>query len=183
MALEAVVKLYKKVVNTICDVFEFIAILCLVAMLVVVMIQVIGRYVFSVTPGWSEELARQFMIIFSFIGMAIGVRDKVHIAMSVVIDLPLRRIKLPVEIGGKILIMALGIMMSINMGLLFTMLRYNRLPGSGIPIVWIYTIPTAVGVLLALIVIYQIYDHFKYGTDDMQKDAVQKGDTVIGAYK
>ena len=140
--------------------------LCLVAMVVVVLIQVTGRYVFSKTPGWSEEMARVFMIIFSFIGIAIGVRDKIHIAMSVVVDVLLKKIRLPIEIFGKMLILTLGVMMSVNMGRLFSMLQYNRLPGTGIPILWIYIFPTVVGVLTALLALYQIYDHFKYGTDE-----------------
>ena len=137
-------------------------------MVVVVMVQVTGRYVFSKTPGWSEELARVFMIIFSFIGIAIGVRDKIHIAMSVVVDIILKKIRLPIEIFDKVLIMVLGTMMSLNMGRLFSMLQYNRLPGTGIPILWIYVFPTVVGILMALLAIYQIYDHIKTGTDEDQ---------------
>ena len=166
--------LYKKFVNGICAVLEFIAMLCLVAMVVVVLIQVTGRYVFSKTPGWSEEMARVFMIIFSFIGIAIGVRDKIHIAMSVVVDVLLKKIRLPIEIFGKMLILTLGVMMSVNMGRLFSMLQYNRLPGTGIPILWIYIFPTVVGVLTALLALYQIYDHFKYGTDEqMQSEKIR----------
>ena len=166
--------LYRKIVNKLCDVFEVIAVLCLAAMVIVVLIQVTGRYVFSRTPGWSEELARVFMILFSFIGIAIGVRDKIHIAMTVVVDIILKKIRLPIEIFGKFLILTLGVMMSVNMGLLFKMLRYNRLPGTGIPILWIYIFPTAVGIIMALLAIYQIYDHFKYGTDEEQAKGVNK---------
>ena len=161
--------LYKKIVNGICNVFEFFAILCMVAMVVVVLIQVGGRYFFSNTPGWSEEMARQFMVIFSFIGMAIGVREKIHIALTVVVDNLSAKIKLPIEILGKLIIMTLGIMMSVNMGLLFSKLRYNRLPGTGIPILCIYAFPTVLGILIALIALYQIYDHLKYGTDGEQR--------------
>ena len=142
-------------------------------MLVVVIIQVIGRYFFQNTPGWSEELARQFMILFSFIGIAIGVRDKIHISLSVFVDNMGRNPRLIIETLGKILIFALGIMMSMNMGPYFTKLKFNRLPGTGMPVGWIYAFPTAVGILVALLAIYQIYDHFKYGTDDEQKQRAQ----------
>ena len=172
--------IYKRIINLVCAVLEYIAILCLAAMVVAVMVQVTGRYVFRVTPGWSEEMARQFMIIFSFIGMLIGVRDKIHIAMTVVVDFLLKRIRLAIEIFGKILVAALGIMMSINMGLLFRVLRYNRLPGTGLPILWIYVFPTAVGILIALVVIYQIYDHLKYGTDEKQAEAAEATSAAEG---
>ena len=107
---------YKKMVKRLCGAFELFAVLCLAAMVVVVLVQVIGRYVFSNTPSWSEEMARQFMIAFSFIGIAIGVRDKIHIALTFIVDLGLRKIRLSLEIFGKMLIVVLGIMMSINMG-------------------------------------------------------------------
>jgi len=166
--------IYKKIVNAVCDFLEIVAIFCLAAMVVSVSIQVTGRYVFKYTPGWSEEMARQFMIIFSFIGIGIGVRDKIHISMTVVVDLLLKKFKLPIEILGKALIVILGIMMSVNMGLLFDKLRHNRLPGTGIPQIVIYVFPTIVGVLISLLALYQIYDHFKYGTDEAQKKIFAK---------
>ena len=162
--------LYRKIVNGICSCFEFFAVLCLGAMVVVVAIQVTGRYVFRNTPSWSEELARQFMIVFSFIGIAVGVREKRHIALTVVADAFMRKIMLPVEILGKLLVMVMGVMMSLNMWLLFSALRYNRLPGTGIPILYIYAFPTAIGLLIAAIALYQIHDHVKLGTDERQKE-------------
>jgi len=149
------------------------AVFCLVTMVVVVFVQVIGRYVFANTPRWSEEIARQCMIIFTFIGMAIGVRDKIHIGLTIVVDSLNIKIRLPIEILGKLFIMTFGIMISINMGLLFTMLRHNRLPGTGIPILYIYAFPTVIGVLIALIAAYQIYDHFRFGTDEEQEKLLE----------
>jgi TRAP-type C4-dicarboxylate transport system permease small subunit len=161
--------LYKKIINKVCDVFEYIAMVCIVAMLVSVMIQIIGRYFFRNTPGWTEEIARQFMILFSFIGIAIGVRNKTHIALTVFVDSLKLKPRLIIETCGKFLIFVMGIMMSINMGPYFTMLRYNRLPGTGMPVGYMYVFPTAVGVLISLIAVYQIYDHIRYGTDEAQK--------------
>jgi TRAP-type C4-dicarboxylate transport system permease small subunit len=162
------VNLYKKIINLICAVFEVIAALSLAAMLVVVTIQVVLRYFFNNAPGWSEELARQFMILFCFIAMALGVRDKIHIALTIIVDRGFKKFILPLEILGKALIFIMGIMMSINMGPYFTKLKDNRLPGTGIPVGWEYLFPTMVGVLIALIAVYHIYDHFKYGTDEAQ---------------
>jgi len=161
--------LYKKIVNHICDAFELVAALCLAAMVIVVVIQVTGRYVLNDTPGWSEELARQLMIIFCFIGMAVGVRDKIHISLTIIVDMGLKKFRLPLETIGKFLILLMGVMMFINMGPYFSKLKYNRLPGTGIPVGWIYVFPTAMGVLISLIAIYQIYDHFKFGTDEEQQ--------------
>ena len=161
--------LYKKIIGRLCAASEYFAICCLVIMFIMMAFQIIARYFFNnIPPGWLEELASQFMIIFIFIGMAVGVRDKIHITTTIIADSMKRKIKLPIEIIGKILTMTLGIMMSINMVFLFSILRYNRLPGTRIPVVWIYAFPAAAGVLITFIAIYQIYDHFKSGTDEEQ---------------
>jgi len=163
--------IYKKIVNAICFVFEIIAALSLGAMVVVVSIHIIMRYFFHNAPGWGEELARQFMILFCFIAMALGVRDKLHIALTIVADRLLKKIKLPLEIIGKVLIFIMGIMMSSFMGPYFTKLKFNRLPGTGIPVGYQYVFPTMVGILISLVALYQIYDHLKDGTDEQQKKA------------
>ena len=172
--MDRIVAYYRKIVRGICKFFEIIAALSLVAMLVVVMINVIMRYFFNNAPGWGEELARQFMIIFCFIGIALGVRDKLHISLTVVIEHVFGKNTLPIEIFNKFLTFALGIMMSSFMGPYFTKLRYNRLPGTGIPVGYIYIFPTIVGILISLIALYQMYDYFKYGTDEQQKTLAEK---------
>ena len=166
---DRIVAIYKKIINTICAAFESIAILSLALMFFAVMIQIVGRYFFRVTPGWTEEVARQLMILFCFIGMAIGVKNKGHIALTFFVDSLGRKPRLAIETCGKAFLAVMGIMMSINMGPFFTILRYNRLPGTGMPVGWRFIFPTAVGILIALIAVYQIYDHFKYGTDEEQK--------------
>ena len=172
--MDKIVEVYRKLVRGICFFFEIIAALSLVAMLAVVVINVVMRYFFNNAPGWGEELARQFMIIFCFIGFAIGVRDKILIALTVAVEKLFHRLTLPIEIFNKFLILSVGIMMSAFMGPYFTKLKYNRLPGSGIPVGYIYVFPTIVGILISLIAIYQIYDHFKHGTDEQQKSLAEE---------
>jgi TRAP-type C4-dicarboxylate transport system permease small subunit len=174
--LDRIMAVYRKLVRGICKFLEVIAALSLVAMLFIVLYNIIMRYFFANSPRWAEELARQCVVIFCFISIALGVRDKIHISLSIIADTLFKKFLLPLEIFNKFLVLALGIMMSVFMGPYFTMLRYNRLPGSGIPVGYIYVFPTAVGVLISLISLYQIYEHFKYGTDETQKNqAAQAG--------
>jgi len=172
--MDKIAALYKKCVRGICFFFEIIAALSLVGMLVTVLVHVTMRYFFHNAPGWGEELARQFMVVFAFIGIALGVRDKLHIALTLVAEGPLKKILLPIEIFVKCLILILGIMMSSFMGPYFTKLKDNRLPGTGIPVGFQYLVPTIIGILVSLIALYQIYDHFKYGTDEEQKMLASK---------
>ena len=172
--MDKIVAFYKKFVLIICKIFEIVAALSLVGMLVVVMLNVIMRYFFHNAPGWGEEVARQLMIVFVFIGFALGVRDKLHIALTVVVNTFFKKFILPIEIFNKFLTFCLGIMMSVFMGPYFRILRFNRLPGTGLPVGYIYLVPTAVGILISLLAIYQIYDYFKYGTDAQQKALEEK---------
>ena len=172
--MDKIMAVYKKIVNGICFFFQIIAATSLVIMLLVVLIHVIRRYVFSDAPGWTEETARQMMVLFAFISIALGVRNKQHIALSVVAESLFKKILLPLEIFGKLLVFVLGIMMSFFMGPFFILLKHNRLPGTGIPVGYTYIIPTLVGILISLLSLYQIYDHFRHGTDEQQKNLALK---------
>jgi TRAP-type C4-dicarboxylate transport system permease small subunit len=160
---------YKKIINAICLVFEIFAAVSLGAMVLIVAGTVVSRYFFSVTPGWSEEMARVLMIQFCFIAMAMGVRDKIHIALTAIADRMPKKILLPLEILGKILTCVLGVMICGFMWPYILKLSFNTLPGTGMPVGLSYLIPTLAGGLVSLISVYQIYDNFKYGTDAAQR--------------
>ena len=168
--MDKIISVYKKIVCGICKFMEILAAVSLVAMLLIVLYNIIMRYCFANSPRWAEEIARQCVVIFCFISIALGIRDKIHISLTIIADNLFKKILLPLEIFNKFLVFILGIMMSLFMGPYFTMLRHNRLPGSGIPVGYIYIFPTVVGVLISLISIYQIYEHFRYGTDEEQKN-------------
>jgi TRAP-type C4-dicarboxylate transport system permease small subunit len=55
-------------------------------MLVSIFVQVVMRYVFSRAPAWSEELA---VLMFSWAtmgGLALGIREGFHVALTLVLD-------------------------------------------------------------------------------------------------
>ena len=49
--------------------------------------QIVMRYAFNMAPSWSEELVRFLFVWLSFLGAGMGVRDKIHIGVDVVIRL------------------------------------------------------------------------------------------------
>lgn len=64
-----------------------VIILGLSAMFLILLAQVIMRYVFSRPLTWSEEAARFIFVYVSFIGISYAYRQKGHIRMEVVVDL------------------------------------------------------------------------------------------------
>lgn len=67
---------YVNIVNT----------LAFIVMAIVVLLQVIFRYVMRISVPWTEEFARYLLILITFVGGALAIRDKQHIAVTVILD-------------------------------------------------------------------------------------------------
>ena len=66
-----------------------LAVAGLIAVMLCVQWQVIGRYVFNDTPTWAENLALLLVLFVTAFGLAVGVRDAGHIGLeSLVMLLP-----------------------------------------------------------------------------------------------
>ena len=63
---------------------EAFSIVLMVAMVLIVFTQVMTRKLFNFVFFWSEEVTLLCLTWFSFIGIAIGFREKLHIAMDMV---------------------------------------------------------------------------------------------------
>ncbi|MBI5257836.1 MAG: TRAP transporter small permease [Burkholderiales bacterium] len=64
-----------------------LAIAGLVALILCVQFQVVGRYVFNDTPTWAEALALLLVLYVTALGVAVGVRDAGHIGLESLIGL------------------------------------------------------------------------------------------------
>ncbi|CAM4388987.1 TRAP transporter small permease [Paenibacillus tarimensis] len=63
---------------------EAFAVSAVALMTIIVTVQVITRKVFNFVFFWSEEITLLLLIWFSFLGIAIGFREKLHLAMDAV---------------------------------------------------------------------------------------------------
>lgn len=61
---------------------SYIAIVFLIVMVVVVSATVFTRYVLNFTIRWTDEVALLMMIWFGFIGMAMGVKESIHLSIE-----------------------------------------------------------------------------------------------------
>jgi len=71
-------------------VVEGFAIALLVAMIVIVFVAVVTRKVFGFVFAWSEEVTLLCLTWFTFMGIAIGFRERLHLGMDLFEKLPLR---------------------------------------------------------------------------------------------
>ncbi len=66
-----------------------LAVIGLLAVVLCVQWQVLGRYVLNDTPTWAESLALLLVLFVTALGLAVGVRDAGHIGLeSLVVLLP-----------------------------------------------------------------------------------------------
>ncbi|MDL2317892.1 TRAP transporter small permease [Eubacteriales bacterium OttesenSCG-928-A19] len=59
-----------------------VAEVALIAMVIIVTLAVVLRYVFNTGLGWAEEVPRLLVTLFAFLAMAMGVRDHAHIGVN-----------------------------------------------------------------------------------------------------
>jgi TRAP-type C4-dicarboxylate transport system permease small subunit len=65
---------------------EATALIAFVVMLVLVMSQVVFRYVLQVSVPWTEEAARWFYAWQIFLGSSLAMRERLHLQITVLLD-------------------------------------------------------------------------------------------------
>jgi TRAP-type C4-dicarboxylate transport system permease small subunit len=81
--------MYTKICAALSKLSLMLAVIGLIAVVLCVQWQVIGRYVLNDTPTWAEALALLLVLFVTAFGLAVGVRDAGHIGLeSLVVLLP-----------------------------------------------------------------------------------------------
>lgn len=145
--------MFRKFERSVSIFVEHVGMILLVAMVIVVCFTVFTRYFLSYTPSWGEESALLCMVWFGFLSMALGVRDDLHLSITI-LDRILSKSVLKllslikyVCTGGYGLFMLVQGQKLIQVGLL------NRFPGLGITSAWLYA---AIPVSGAAMIVYSI---------------------------
>lgn len=139
----------KKVMNYVHLGMGYLAMLQLVAMVLLISVQVFCRYVLGFSISWVEEVSLLLMVWFSFIAMAIGVKNKLHIAIE------LFTMWLPQQIKRQIIsriadisIIIIGFVLIYYGILLVQYGLLSTLPATGLPAAAGYIFVPVTGVLI-----------------------------------
>lgn len=118
-------------------------------MLFLTFTNVVGRYVFHNSIEFSEELSRFLFVWVVFLGAAIIIKDKGHVAVSFLSS------KLEGKFSGKALEIFIGVMGFLFIGIVFSggltlsrMMNMYSSPTLGIPMGYVYwAIPIGSGIM------------------------------------
>lgn len=75
----------KKLDEGIYKILYWICSMLMLSMAMLIFAQVIARYVFSQSLTWSEEIGRYIFVWMSFLGMAVAIRAKAHVALDILL--------------------------------------------------------------------------------------------------
>ena len=89
-----------------------LAVVGLIAVILCVQYQVIGRYIFNDTPTWAEALSMLLVLFVTAFGLAVGVRDAGHIGLESMVALLLDRWRRRIELLIHALVGLFGFLMA-----------------------------------------------------------------------
>ena len=119
-------------------------------LIVAVLYQVVGRYIFNDTPTWAESGAVLLVLYVTMLGMAVGVRDAGHIGLESLLVLAPEKVRLAMERLIHVLVLVFGVVMAWNCGVLAQSVWSYKIPTLGISEAFKYIPPAMAGVLVAL---------------------------------
>ncbi len=154
-------KYYRKIVNMLNSLLEFLGIILMAAMVLIIFYHVIMRYAFSNTPPWSEEVSLILMIWFTFIGVIIGVKEDIHIAIEMFMRMLPPKLFAAVEIIDKIIVFILCVLLVRYGYTLILNTSKNVLPATLLPASTIYVMLPVSGLMMAFVIIEQVIDKLR----------------------
>jgi len=139
------------------DLVETFGAILLAAIVVIVLIQIVGRYVLRIALTWPEELARYVLVWLVFVGAATAAARHQHIVVDTLTELLPERARLPAQgfatVAGLI---AVGVLVWVSQPL-FGAASRSTSPATGIPSFWIFLALPVGGVLLGMFALADLW--------------------------
>jgi TRAP-type C4-dicarboxylate transport system permease small subunit len=122
----------------------------LVLLIVAVLYQVIGRYIFNDTPTWAESGAVLLVLYVTMLGMAVGVRDAGHIGLESLLVLAPDAVRRKMELLIHALVGVFGVVMAWQCSVLAQSVMDYKIPTLGVSEAFKYAPPAIAGALVAM---------------------------------
>ena len=163
-----------KVLSALSDGALYLAGIGLVAMSIIVLWQVIVRFILDWNNSWTELTAIMIMSWFIFLGAAVGVRENYHLGFDVLLYFLPKGSKKVLRTISDVVVLGFAIGMIVY-GISLMQLQWNeRMPSLGISGAFRYLPLVAGGVLIVLFSVERIV--LRWAGIDVDKDATEEGD-------
>ncbi len=150
-------KVFKKYLDKVFNWALVLAMVLLVAMVIIVFTNVVLRYGFNSGIRWAEEISLVIVIWFTFIAMALGVKENLHINITIlpkklprVFNDSLNLVKYILEIVIGFILLYFGIGVTRNAAM-------SKLPATGITNAVNYIIVPIAAIFIILYAAYFLY--------------------------
>jgi len=120
------------------------------AMVAVIFMQVIMRYVFNNSLSWSEELGKFLFVWLSWFGISIGARRKEHIKITMVVDRLPYRVARSCDLAAELVVIGICVVTAIYGVSLVGSQAHVRYAGIRISMSWGY-LSVVVGCVLMIL--------------------------------
>jgi len=127
-----------------------IGVIGLVLLIMAVLYQVVGRYIFNDTPTWAESGSVLLVLYVTMMGMAVGVRDAGHIGLESLLVLAPEAIRLKMELLIHALVLVFGLVMAYYCAVLAQSVWDYKIPTLGVSEAFKYLPPAGAGLLIAM---------------------------------
>ena len=122
----------------------------LVAVAVVVLLQVLMRYLFAYPNPWSEEVSRYCFIWLSLLGASLAVEHRAHFRFDQVTGKLAPRTKRAVETGARAVVLIFAFLL-IGTGIaLMDLTMAERSPALNLPVALVYAAAPVSGALMVI---------------------------------
>lgn len=150
--------MFRKIETAVSLFVEYVGMVLLVLMVLVVCFTVVTRYFFSYTPSWSEETALLCMVWFGFLSMALGVRDDLHLSITVLDSLTSDIVRRALALFKYICTSGFGVFMVTQGWKMAKGGLMNRFPGLQITSAWLYAVVPVAGAAIIIYSVERFYD-------------------------
>lgn len=142
-------------------VVEYMGMMLLVLMTIVVSWVVFSRYLLGNTPAWGEESALLCMVWFGFLSMALGVRDDLHISITMLDRIMPSWLLRSLNWFKRIIIFSFAVFMVIEGINMCEVALGNNMPGLGLNSAFLYVAVPIAGLVIAYYVIIETVQQFE----------------------
>lgn len=149
----------KKILLALDSFAESFALLSILTMVIIVAIQVLTRKLFNFVFFWSEEVTLLLLAWFSFMGIAIGFREDLHLAMDVIESFVSKRILHALDKLIQACTFLFGLYLIVYGWSFTSLMAESTLPATKLPNSTLYVVMPITGVMCCAYAALQLFGY------------------------